>query len=102
MPAVFRRSLVAAVAAAVLLPVAPARADVWSDAKLVKRGIAQAVEQEWMTPDEAVGYRTVLGRAISTWRQLPGSRSTNLAAVLHDVAVQWRAYIAPRALALFS
>ena len=33
----------------------------------------------------------------------PASRlpSTNLAGVLHDVARQWKAYIAPRALALF-
>ncbi len=35
------------------------------------------------------------------WRRLPGSRGSNLAAVLHDVGRQWQAYIAPRALALF-
>jgi hypothetical protein len=99
---VFRRTIVVALAVAALLPVSAARADWWSDARLVKQGIAHAVQVEWMTPDDAANYRSILTRASSTWRQLPGSRSTNLAAVLHDVARQRPAYIAPRALALFS
>jgi hypothetical protein len=87
---------------AVVLPVSAARADWWSDARLAQRGIAHAVAVEWMTADDAATYRSILARATSTWRRLPGSRSTNLAAVLHDVARQWQRYIAPRALALFS
>jgi hypothetical protein len=99
---IFRRTLVAAILVAVLLPVAESRAGWWDDFRLAKQGIAHAVQVEWMTPDDAAAYKAILGRASSTWRKLPGSRSTNLAAVLHDVARQWKAYIAPRALALFS
>jgi D-glucuronyl C5-epimerase C-terminus len=99
---IFRRSVAAALVMAALLPVSAARADWWSDARLVKQGISRAVQVEWMTADDAANYRAILNRATSTWRQLPGSRSTNLAGVLHDVARQWQAYIAPRALTLFS
>ena len=98
----FRRAFLAALAAAALLPVSEARADWWGDAALVKQGITTAVRQQWLTPDEAANYRSVLSRATATWRRLPGSRSSNLGAVLHDVALQRQAYIAPRALALFS
>ena len=98
----FRRAFLAALAAAAVLPVSDARAEWWGDAALVKTGITAAVQQEWLTPDEAAEYRAVLTRATATWRRLPGSRSSNLSAVLHDVALQRQAYIAPRALALFS
>lgn len=87
--------------AAALFP-ATARADWWSDARLAQRGISVAVKREWMTADDAETYRTILARATATWRRLPGLRSSNLAGCLHDVAVQWQAFIAPRALALFS
>jgi hypothetical protein len=53
-----------------------------------------------MTPDDAATYRAIVSRSTVAWRNLPGSRGSNLAAVLHDVARQWQAYIAPRALAL--
>jgi D-glucuronyl C5-epimerase C-terminus len=95
-----QRLLVVALVAAVL-PVSVARADWWSDARLVQKGIAHAVQVEWVTQDDAATYRAILSRATVAWRKLPGSRGTNLAAVLHDVARQWQAYIAPRALALF-
>jgi D-glucuronyl C5-epimerase C-terminus len=97
-----QRLFAVALIAAALLPISAARADWWSDARLVKKGIARAVQVEWMTPDDAATYRSILTRASSTWRGLPGTRSTNLAGVLHDVARQWQSYIAPRALALFS
>lgn len=102
MQRIFRRALLIALALVALSPVAEARADWWSDAALVKRGLARAVQQEWMSSDDAVTYRAILARATSGWRRLPGSRSTNMAAVLHDVARQWQAYTAPRALTLFS
>ena len=86
---------------AVVLPVATARADWWSDARLVQRGIAHAVQVEWITSDDAATYRAILSRSTGAWRRLPGSRGSNLAAVLHDVGRQWQTYIAPRALALF-
>ena len=96
-----QRLFVVALVVAALFPAA-ARADWWSDARLVQRGIAHAVQIEWITRDEATTYRQILARATSTWRTLPGVRSTTLAGVLHDVARQWQAYIAPRALTLFS
>jgi len=96
MQRLFAVALVAAV-----LPVSVARADWWSDAKLVQRGITHAVQVEWMTPDDSATYRAILARSTNAWRNLPGSRGSNLAAVLHDVARQWQSYIAPRALALF-
>jgi hypothetical protein len=97
-----QRLFVVALVAAALLPASPARADWWSDAALVKKGITRAVRVELMTADDAAYYRSILARATSAWRRLPGTRSTNLAGVLHDVARQWQSYIAPRALALFS
>ena len=96
-----QRLLAVALAFAALFP-AVARADWWSDARLVQRGIAKAVQTQWITHDDGVDYRAILSRATATWRALPGARSTNLAGVLHDVARQWQAYIAPRALTLFS
>jgi hypothetical protein len=98
----WRRVLLVALAGLVLAPASPARADWWSDAARAKRGLANSVAREWLTPDEAADYRAILTRSSATWRQLPGARSTNLAAVLHDVAAQSGSYIAPRALALFS
>src|SRR5207244_9677694 len=41
-------------------------------------------------------------RAFAVLRSLGGARESNLRGVLHDVAVQWRAYSASRALTLFS
>ncbi|HEX9416372.1 MAG TPA: D-glucuronyl C5-epimerase family protein [Gaiellaceae bacterium] len=102
MQPIFRRTIVLALAAVALFPVSEAKADWWGDAALVKKGIAHAVKQEWMTADDAATYRSLLTRSTSSWRRLSGSRSSNLAAVLHDVARQWQAYTAPRALTLFS
>jgi hypothetical protein len=96
MQRLFAVALVAAV-----LPVSVARADWWGDAQLVQRGIAHAAKVEWITPDDAAAYRAILARSTAVWRKLSGSRGSNLAAVLHDVARQWQAYIAPRATALF-
>jgi len=86
---------------AALLPVSAARADWWGDAKLVQRGITRAAKTQWITQDDAAAYRAILSRSTGVWSKLPGSRGTNLAAVLHDVARQWQSYIAPRAMALF-
>ncbi len=96
MQRLFAVALVAAV-----LPVSAAHADWWSDAKLVQRGIARAAKTQWITQDDAAAYRAILSRSTGVWLKLPGSRGSNLAAVLHDVARQWQSYIAPRALALF-
>jgi D-glucuronyl C5-epimerase C-terminus len=93
--------LLAVALIAVTLPVSTASAGWWDDARLVQRGISRAVNAHWLTTDDAASYRSILSRASATWRRLPGARSTNLAGVLHDVAGQWKAYIAPRALALF-
>ena len=96
MQRLFAVALVAAV-----LPVSAAHAGWWSDAKLVQRGIARAAKTQWITQDDAAAYRAILSRSTGVWLKLPGSRGSNLAAVLHDVARQWQSYIAPRAMALF-
>jgi hypothetical protein len=97
-----QRLFAAALIAAALLPVSVARAGWWQDVRAAKHGITTALRQQWITRDEAAGYRSVLTRATGEWRRLGGSRSENLAAVLHDVARERQAYVAPRALALFS
>jgi hypothetical protein len=99
MQRIFRLGVVLLVVA--VFPAA-ARAGWWRDLDTAKRGLTRATAIGWITPDEAADYRAILARATSTWRRLPGSRSTNLAAVLHDVALQSQSYIEPRALTLFT
>ena len=93
-----------AVALAVALSTVPAAAGARAnpDATLAKRGLDQAVQSGQLAPENADAYRAEVDRAVSVLRNLGGTRETNLRGVLHDVAVQWRAYSASRALTLFS
>jgi hypothetical protein len=87
-----------------VLLVAPgaARSSTSGDVTLVGRGLDRAVANGSLTVDEADGYRSDLTAAYGTLRKLGGAREQNLAAVLHDVALQWRSYTSPRAYALFT
>ena len=73
-----------------------------SDAAAINKGITQAVEAGRLSPSDAAAHRVTLRRARSMLSLLPGTRARVLRAVIHDVALQWRRYNRPRALALFS
>jgi D-glucuronyl C5-epimerase-like protein len=89
-------------AAALLLAPGAARSSTPGDVALIGRGLDRAVANGSLTVDEAQDYRAGLSRAYTTLRRLGGPRERNLAAVLHDVALQWKAYTPSRAFALFS
>jgi hypothetical protein len=92
----------ALVAALVLLAPGAARSSAPADVTLIGRGLDHAEANGTLTVDEAIAYRSDLQRAYATLRQLGGGRERNLAAVLHDVALQWQGYTSSRAYALFS
>ena len=89
-------------AALVLLAPGAARSSAPGDVALIGRGLDRAVANGSLTVEEAIDYRGRLQRAYATLRNLGGGRERNLAAVLHDVALQWKGYNTSRALALFS
>ena len=94
----------AALAAAALVLLVPggARSSPPGDVVLIGRGLDRAVANGSLTVEEAIDYRAGLQSAYATLRKLGGGRERNLAAVLHDVALQWQGYNPSRALALFS
>jgi hypothetical protein len=96
-----RRAALAAVALVLLVPGA-ARSSAPGDVTRIGRGLDRAVANGSLTTDEAAEYRADLRSAYATLRKLGGGRERNLGAVLHDVALQWKAYTSPRAYALFS
>ena len=69
---------------------------------LVKRGLAHAVARGWIDQSDSGRYGAIAYRAVRAIPRVPGSRASNLAAVLSDVVVERDQYTAPRALALFS
>jgi len=89
---------------AALLLAAPgaARSAAPGDVTLAGRGLDRALANGSLTVDEASAYRADLTSSYATLRKLGGAREQNLAAVLHDVALQWRSYTSARAYALFS
>jgi hypothetical protein len=96
--------LAAAVAAAVALlavPVAGSAARP-SPAALIGKGLTASVQRGDLSPTEAAGYRATLANVLARAKGLPPLRTSLLEAVVGDVASQWRAYTAPRALTLFS
>ncbi|HEX6700352.1 MAG TPA: D-glucuronyl C5-epimerase family protein [Gaiellaceae bacterium] len=97
-----RRAFAAALAVAIALAPTAAGARANPDSKLAKQGLDRSVKLGALTPEDANAYRAEVERAVRVLPKLGGSRYTNLAAVLHEVATQWRAYSAPRALTLFS
>jgi hypothetical protein len=85
------------------LVVAPAAsAGQQSSLEVVKRGLARSVARGWLEQADANQYNAIAFRAVRALPRLPGSRASNLAAVLSDVAAQQAQYTRPRALALFS
>ena len=99
-----RPLLVAAVATAVALLAVPLAGSAArpSPAGLIQKGLSAAVERGDLSPTEAAGYRATLANVQARSKRLPPLRTELLQAVVGDVAAQWRAYTAPRALTLFS
>jgi D-glucuronyl C5-epimerase C-terminus len=101
---VLRRALLLAgllVAAAWLA--SPALAGWHRDAGLARRGLRLAVAKGRMLPEEADTYRSDIAAAAAARRRMGAENKANLAAVLHEVAAEWKGYYrVPRALALFS
>ena len=89
-------------AALVLLAPGAARSSASGDMALIGRGLDRAVANGSVSVDDATEYRSDLQHAYATLRKLGGNRERNLAAVLHDVALQWKIYNSGRAYALFS
>ena len=97
-----RRTILLSVVVAILPAAAPAR-DTWRvDVGLAKRGLALAVSAQRLTPDDAARYRGIVYRTEHALPRLNRYRYRDLAGVLHDVALRWRAYNAQNALTLFS
>lgn len=92
---------VAAVVALLAVPVAGSAARP-SPAGLIRKGLSAAVERGDLSPTDAAGYRATLANVLVRSKRLPPLRTELLQAVVGDVAAQWRAYTAPRALTLFS
>jgi hypothetical protein len=92
---------VAAVVALLAVPVADSAAPP-SPAALIRKGLTAAVGRGDLSPIEAAGYRATLANVLARAKRLPPLRTELLDAVVGDVASQWRAYTAPRALTLFS
>ena len=91
----------AAVAVA-LFAAATASATASHDALLARRGITLAVKRNWLTPDEAYGYRVDVTRAMTDIATLPKGRGAVIAVQLQQITALWSSYTKPRALALFS
>jgi hypothetical protein len=99
---VFRHSLPPLALAVLALGLAsPAEASPATDGRAIVKGLRASVASGRLTGAEAARHRLTLRRARVVLKLLPGTRASNLAAVLHDVAVQSRRYNRPRAVALF-
>src|SRR5437762_1750311 len=83
------------VGALVLAPSASARpAAQPTSLDLVKRGLARSVAHGWIDETDARRYGAITFRAVRALPRLPGSRASNLAAVLGDVLAQRDQYTA--------
>ena len=95
--------LVPALVVAGALVLAPAAGPAsTSDLELAKSGLNQAVARGWLERFDANRYSAIAFRAARAIPRLPGSRASNLAAVLRLVVAQRSQYTRQRALALFS
>ncbi|MGB2952840.1 MAG: D-glucuronyl C5-epimerase family protein [Gaiellaceae bacterium] len=97
-----RRTILLAVVVAILPAAAPARETWRVDVGLAKRGLGLAVESGRLDPADAARYRGILYRTENALPLVNRYRYRDLAGVLHDVALRWRAYNAANALTLFS
>jgi D-glucuronyl C5-epimerase-like protein len=99
---VFRHSFPPLVLAVLALCLAsPAAASPATDGRAIVKGLRASVAGGRLTGAEAARHRLTLRRARAVLKLLPGTRASNLTAVLRDVAVQSRRLSRPRALALF-
>ncbi len=97
------RLVFAAALAVALLAALPAGSAVRpAPPALIAKGLAAAVEAGRLSPGEAASYTAVLAEARGELKRVPPLRAQLLAAVIADVAAQWRGYTRPRALTLFS
>ena len=86
-----RFALAAAVAAALVAVLPAGSATRPANAALIQKGLAGAVADGRLTPDEAAGYRATLTGAQAAVKRLPPLRAALLEGVIGDVAAQWRA-----------
>jgi hypothetical protein len=99
---VFRLFLTTLALATLALGLAsPAAASPVADGRAIVKGLRASVAAGRLTGAEAARHRLTLRRARTVLKLLPGTRASNLAAVLHDVAVQSRRLSRPRSVALF-
>ncbi|HEX3057638.1 MAG TPA: D-glucuronyl C5-epimerase family protein [Gaiellaceae bacterium] len=94
----------AAAAAAITLIWAPAvsAAHGATSQDLLRRGIAHALAQHWMKPDDAARYRRDVNRALWDERRLPKLRARVIESQLLQLTNLWDSLTSPRALALFT
>jgi D-glucuronyl C5-epimerase-like protein len=96
-----RRAAAAAAASFLIaVPVASARGE--TSGLLLRRGIAHALAQHWLKPDDAARYRRDVNRALWDERRLPPLRAGIIASQLAQLTPLWDSYTSPRALALFT
>ena len=99
----FRLAVIGCLALACASPAAAAtRSQAERDAATARNGVTDAFKRGQLDAPSAARYRGSVNRAIALWRKLPGSRATNLAGALHDVAQLAGRYDAPRALTAFT
>jgi hypothetical protein len=96
------RGRLALALAATALWIAPSAAADTPQAAAIRQGLADAVEAGRISPSDAARDRLILARALSVLPRLASAQSTNLGAVIAEVAAQAPRYTAPRALTLFS
>lgn len=92
-----RAALAAAASFLLWTPVAHA-----SSANLLRRGIAHALAEHWLKPEDAARYRRDVAWALRDESRLPKLRARVIAAQLAQLTNLWDSYTSPRALALFT
>jgi D-glucuronyl C5-epimerase C-terminus len=97
-PVAMRLAVAAAAAVALLAALPAGSAPRPRPAALIAKGLARSN----LSAGERARYGAVVGRVIIDVKRLPKLRAQLLQNVLAEVAAQWRAYTAPRALVLFS
>jgi hypothetical protein len=99
----FRLAVIGSLALALASPAAAAtKSQAERDAATARNGVTDAFKRGQLDAPSAARYRGSVNRAITLWRRLPGSRASNLAGALHDVAALTGRYDAPRALTAFT
>jgi hypothetical protein len=99
----FRLAVTGFLALALVSPAAAAtKSQAERDAATARNAVTDAFKHGRLDAPSAARYRGSVNRAIALWRNLPGSRATNHAGALHDVAQLAGRYDPPRALTAFT